>query len=66
MLYAGWPKAMAAMGVAEQQATTARTLVEHVGAHWVGAAVIVDALSGGLERHELEVRSLAMSHDLRM
>lgn len=48
------------------QATTARALVGQVGAHWVGAAVIVDALSGGLERRELEVRSLVMGHDLRM
>jgi len=40
------------------QATTARALVEDAGAHWLGAAVIVDALESSHHRRDLNRRSL--------
>jgi adenine phosphoribosyltransferase len=39
-------------------ARTARALVLDCGAHWVGAACIVDALTDPRLRHDLPVRSL--------
>ncbi|MET9275238.1 phosphoribosyltransferase family protein [Kribbella sp. NPDC003557] len=39
-------------------ARTARALVEDCGAHWIGAACIVDALTDPRLRHDLPVRSL--------
>jgi adenine phosphoribosyltransferase len=39
-------------------ARTARTLVADCGAHWIGAACIVDGLTDPRLRHDLPVRSL--------
>lgn len=46
------------------QATTARTLVEDAGAHWLGAAVIVDALESSDRRRDLNRRSLLHVREL--
>lgn len=45
------------------QATAVRKLVSDAEAEWVGAAVIVDALTSG-ERHRLGVRALVRVHEL--
>ena len=45
-------------------ATAARGLVADAGAEWVGAAVVVDALTDSRARRELPVRSLLNLRDL--
>ena len=45
-------------------ATAAKGLVLDAGAEWVGAAVVVDALSDSRVRRELPVRSLLRDRDL--
>ena len=46
------------------QVLGARGLVEDAGAHWIGAAVIVDALTEPQLRRDLTVRSLLRNRDL--
>jgi len=46
------------------QALGARGLVEDAGAHWLGVAVIVDALADSRLRRDLSVRSLLQSREL--
>jgi len=46
------------------QALGARGLVEDAGAHWLGAAVVVDALADSRLRRDLVVRSLLHNREL--
>jgi adenine phosphoribosyltransferase len=39
-------------------AVVARTLIQDCGAHWIGAACVVDGLANARLRHDLPLRSL--------